>query len=64
MISRSLSLSMQDRWTPLMAASFFGHVDVVCVLIEAHADVHSQNKVWYTGQPAHRLCNDSALYIL
>ena len=57
----SLSLSIQDGRTPLMDASFYGHVDVVRVLIEAHADVHSQDKVWYTGQPVHRLCDDSAL---
>ena len=55
---------MQDEWTPLMTASFDGHVDVVRVLIEAHADIHSQDKVWCTGQPAHRLCYDSVLYIL
>ena len=60
----SLSLSIQNGWTPLIAASFNGHVDVVRVLIEAHADVHSQDKVWYTGQPAHRLCVDRILYIL
>ena len=60
----SLSLSIQDGRTPLMEASFSGHVAVVRVLIEAHADVHSQDKVLYTGQPAHRLCDDSALYIL
>ena len=47
-----------------MTASFNGHVAVVRVLIEAHADVHSQEEVWYTGQPAHRLCDNSALYIL
>ena len=46
-----------------MTASFDGHVDVVRVLIEAHADVHSQDKVWYTGQPAYRLhvCADRVL---
>ena len=60
----SLSLSIQDGMTPLMTASFHGRVAVVRVLIEAHADIHSQDKVWYTGQPAHRLCDDSALYIL
>ena len=47
-----------------MTASFNGHVAVVRVLIEAHADIHSQEEVWYTGQPVHRLCDDSALYIL
>ena len=43
----SLSLSIQDERTPLMTASFNGHVDVVRVLIEAQADVHSQDEVWY-----------------
>ena len=41
----SLSLSIQGGHTPLMAASFMGHVDVVCVLIEANIDVNQQNKV-------------------
>ena len=54
----------QDGWTALHMASQEGQVDVVRVLIEAHADVRSQDKVWYTGQPAHRLCDDSALYVL
>ena len=36
---------IQDGWTPLMAASFSGHVDVVLVLIEANADVNQQSKV-------------------
>ena len=40
-------LSVQNGWTPLMIASSNGHVDVVRVLIEAHADIHSQDKVWY-----------------
>ena len=57
----SMSLSIQDGLTPLIIASFFGHVDVVRVLIEAHADVHLQDEVWYTGQPVHRLCDYSAL---
>ena len=39
----------QDEWVPLMVASFNGHVDVVYVLIDAHADVHLQDKVWYLG---------------
>lgn len=38
-------LSLQDGDTPLMIASFNGHVDVVHVLIEACADVHSRKKV-------------------
>ena len=50
----SLSFSMQNGGTPLMVASLKGHVDVVCVLIEAHADVHSQDNVWFIGQLVHR----------
>jgi len=41
----SLSLSIQDGKTPLMAASFSGHTEVVRVLIEANAHVNQQNKV-------------------
>ena len=40
-----LSLFVQNGWTPLMIASFNGHVDVVRILIEAHADIHKQDKV-------------------
>lgn len=32
--------------TPLMTASFNGHVAVVCMLIVAHADIHSQDEVY------------------
>ena len=55
----SLPLSIQNGMTPLMTAASNGHVDVVNVLIEAHADIHSQKKVWYTGQPVERLCDDT-----
>ena len=54
-VHSSLFLSIQDGWPPLLAASFLGHVNVVCVLIEAHADVNSQSKVWHSGQPVHRI---------
>ena len=43
----SLSLSMQDGMTPLMAASFMGHVDVVHVLIEANEHINQKAKVMY-----------------
>ena len=33
--------------TPLMAASLNGHVDVVRVLLEAHAHVNQQAKVMH-----------------
>ena len=35
----------QDKWTPLMVASEYGHVDVVNVLLQPGASVHLQNKV-------------------
>ena len=41
----SLSLSIQNGETPLMEASFQGRVDVVRVLIEAHADINKRQKV-------------------
>ena len=33
-----------------MIASFNGHVDVVRILIEAHADIHKQDKVGCNGK--------------
>jgi len=36
-----------------MVASLKGHVDVVHVLIEACADVHSEDNVWVIGQLVH-----------
>ena len=41
----TLSLSTQNGRTPLMTASFNGHIDVVRVLIEAHADINKRQKV-------------------
>ena len=35
----------QDKWTPLMAASHSGHVNVVKVLLQHGASVDLQNKV-------------------
>ena len=43
----SLSLSIQDGVTPLMAASIKGYVDVVRVLIEAHAHLNQRAEVMY-----------------
>ena len=40
-----LLLTTQNGWTPLMAASFSGHVEVVTVLIKAGAKIHLQDKV-------------------
>ena len=36
---------IQDGWSALMAASFYGHIDVVNVLINAHVDVNLKDKV-------------------
>ena len=35
----------QEKWTPLMIASYNGHVDVVNVLLQHGASVDLQNKV-------------------
>ena len=36
---------MQDGWTPLITASFRGHVDIVRMLIQAKAEVNPQERV-------------------
>ena len=36
----------QDGWTPLMIASFNGHVDIVRILTEAQAQINIQNEVY------------------
>lgn len=38
-------LSVQDGWSPLMIASFNGHIEVVRVLVKAHADLNKKSKV-------------------
>lgn len=55
----TLSLFIQDGITPLMVASSRGHVDVVRVLIEARADIHSQDKVWHILAKQSTDCDDS-----
>ena len=49
----SLSMSIQNGITPLMAASGKDNVDMVHALIEAHADVHSQDKVGILANQSH-----------
>ena len=39
---------MQNVWTPLMAASFKGHVNIVRLLIEAKAQINIQDEVCYS----------------
>ena len=36
---------LQNGWTPLMTASIEGHVDIVRLLIEAKAEVNTQEEV-------------------
>ena len=36
---------IQDGWTPLMTASFEGHVDIVRLLLEANTQVHTREEV-------------------
>ena len=43
----SLSCPLQNGVTPVMTASFNGHVNVVRALIEAHADINQKMKVMY-----------------
>jgi len=38
-------MSIQYGWTPLIAASSRGHIDVVHALIEAGADMNKKTKV-------------------
>lgn len=52
--SMTWSLSIQGVTSPTVACSN-GYVDIVAVRI------HSQDKVWFTGQIVHIVCHDSAL---
>jgi hypothetical protein len=49
----SESLLFQDGVTPLMAATWYGHLDVVKALIEARADVIAVNKVCWQLASTH-----------
>ena len=40
-----MSFVLQDGWSPLLIASFYGHLDVVKTLIEAGANINQANKV-------------------
>ena len=46
-------VSTQNGVTPLMAASFHGHVDIVRMLIEAKAQVNTQYKVSCSSHQKH-----------
>ena len=40
-----MSFVLQDGWSPLLIASFKGHLEVVKSLIEAGANINQANKV-------------------
>ena len=40
-----MTFALQDGWSPLHIASFFGHLDIVRALIEAGANISQVNKV-------------------
>lgn len=37
--------SLQEKWTPLMAAAHNGHADIVDVLLQKNADPDKQDNV-------------------
>ena len=41
----SVSCIIQNGWTPLMTVSLEGHADIVQTLIEAKAQVNTQDEV-------------------
>ncbi len=47
---------MSGTWTPIVFASYRGHLDTVRVLIENGADAHSEegNPIHYAGQRKHK----------
>ena len=40
-----MTFVLQDGWSPLHSASFYGHLDIVRALIEAGANIREANKV-------------------
>ena len=48
LLLKLLYYSSQNGWTPLMTASFNGHVDIVRILIDAKAQINTQEEVCYS----------------
>ena len=69
----AIIIFIQGGWTPLMAASFHGHVDIVKTLINAKAQINKQRQVYicvilFAQKNTHRvlycmLCDCSQSYI-
>ena len=55
-------VSTQNGVTPLMTASFHGHVDIVRMLIEAKAQVNTQEEVHVTCTCILLLSPENTLY--
>ena len=45
-VYNNVSPFKQNGWTPLMRASFGGHADIVQTLIEAKAQINTQEEVY------------------
>ena len=45
-----MTFVLQDGWSPLYAASYNGHLDIVKTLIEAGANVNQATKVQCVGR--------------
>ena len=55
----------QVGWSPLMIASFKGHVDIVRLLVEAKAQLNTQIEVYTANYSYHQYTSRSAYqYIL
>ena len=47
------SIHSQNGWTPLMRASFEGHIAIVRLLVEAKAQLNRQTEVSFLLPPEH-----------
>ena len=54
MLRSSSASRLQDGWTPLYAASVYGHVEIVKALIEGRADLEAKEKVRMDGARVRR----------
>ena len=53
-----MTIVLQYGWSPLNAASFSGHLDVVKTLLEAGANINQANNV---GTCTHTSCHRTAI---
>ena len=60
----SIILYTQDGWTPLMTASYEGHVDIVRILIEAKAQINMQEEVCCSYIPLENTLHNTSSYTI